>query len=60
MSIKALRSKLSDIARRRSGLSKGGLSRLTSTLRLTFAATVSQITCGAWLLMSFICGVVTP
>ena len=31
----ALRSKLSAIARRRSGLSKGGLSRLTIRLRLT-------------------------
>ena len=52
ISINALRSKLSDIARRRSGLSKGGLSRLTIRLRALAALTSSQITCDAWLLLS--------
>ncbi len=35
--MKALRSRLSDMARRISGLSHGGLSRLTTRFRLTFA-----------------------
>jgi hypothetical protein len=47
MSINALRSKVIDIARRRSGLSKGGLSRLTINVRLTFVAVTSQIARGA-------------
>src|SRR5712691_11299297 len=60
MSIKALRSRLSDIALRILGLSKGGALRLTSRLRAVFDITISQIACGAWFLMSFICGIVTP
>ena len=57
--MKALRSRLSAIARRRSGLSKGGLSRLTIRLRLTLLGASSQIACGAWLLTSFSSGIVT-
>ena len=57
--MKALRSSASIIARRMSGLSKGGLSRLISRLVLTLVGTSSQIACGAWLLMSFISGTVT-
>ena len=48
------------MARRILGLSKGGLSRLTSRFRLTFAGTTSQIASGSWLLMSFSCGISTP
>src|SRR5215831_8394356 len=46
MSTKALRSKLRAIARRRSGLSKGGLPRLTIRLRLTPIGANSQIAFG--------------
>ena len=55
----ALRSIASAIARRRSGLSKGGSSRLTIRLVLTLFGRSSQIACGAWLLMSFSSGIVT-
>ena len=41
-----------------SGLSKGGLSRLTIRLRLTLVGVSSQIACGAWLWMSRISGIV--
>jgi hypothetical protein len=47
MSIKLLRSSVS--ARRRSGLSKGCASRLTSRLVLALLGTRSQTACGAWL-----------
>jgi hypothetical protein len=60
ISMNAFRSRLNAIARRRSGLSKGGVSRLISKLRLTFAETSSQIACGAALLKSFRTGIVTP
>src|SRR5215468_1804827 len=53
MSINAWRSKLSAIARRRSELSKGGLSRLTSRLRLMPLGASSQIACGIWAFRSF-------
>ena len=56
MSIKALRSSASIIARRISGLSNGGLSRLISRLVLTLVGTSSQTACGAWFLTSFISG----
>ena len=58
MSIKALRSRVSDIARRSSALSKGGLSRLMIRVRLTFVGATSQIACGTWLFMSFRIGIV--
>jgi hypothetical protein len=47
MSIKALRSSVRDIARRRSGLSKGGLSRLIIKVRLTLVGATLQIARGA-------------
>jgi hypothetical protein len=47
MSMKALRSRLSATARRRFGLSNGGLSRLRIRLRATFVAVSTQIACGA-------------
>jgi hypothetical protein len=56
----ALRSSEGDIARRRSGLSKGDASRLMSRLRGTFAINKSRIARGAWLLTSFNRGIVTP
>jgi len=49
VSIKAFRSRLSAIARRISGLSKGGLSRLTIRLRLTLVGVSSQIAFGPFL-----------
>ena len=60
MSMNAWRSRLSAIARRSSGLSKGGAVGLTIIVRLTFVAVTSQIACGAWLLKSFKVGIVTP
>jgi len=48
MSMNDLRSRLSDIARRKSGLSKGGAPRLTSRLRPTLAENIGQTACGAW------------
>jgi hypothetical protein len=60
MSIKALRSRLSAIARRSSGLSKGGAAGLTSMVRGTLVGTTSQTACGAWLLRSLSSGTVTP
>src|SRR6266404_4191636 len=60
MSTKTLRSRLSAIARRRSALSKGGLSRLTIIVRLPLSSTSSQIACGTWLLTSFNSGIDTP
>ena len=60
ISMNALRSRESDIARRRSGLSKGGASRLTIRLRATLPVNMSQIASGARLLTSFSCGIVTP
>ncbi len=54
----AWRSKLSAIARRRSGLSKGGLSRLTIRLRLRPTGPISQIACGIWLFTSLSSGTV--
>jgi hypothetical protein len=59
MSTKALRSRLSAIARRRSALSKGGTARLTIIVRLPLSSTSSQIACGTWLLTSFISGIDT-
>src|SRR5215469_8308589 len=60
MSTKALRSRLSAIARRRSALSKGGAERLTIIVRLPLSRTSSQIACGTWLLISFSSGIDTP
>ena len=54
----ALRSSVSTSARRISGLSKGGLSRLISRLVLTLVGTTRRPRCGAWLSMSFISGTV--
>src|SRR6516164_3694877 len=56
----ALRSRVSDIARLISGLSKGGLSRLTRRFRGVLDVTISQIACGAWFFTSLTCGIVTP
>lgn len=47
------------MARRRSGLSKGGFDRLTIRLVLTLPAGSTQFASGRWLLMSFISGTVT-
>jgi hypothetical protein len=58
MSVKALRSRLSCIARRETGLSNGG-APVTSRLALPFIGFSSQIACGAWLLTSFNNGTVT-
>ena len=58
ISMNAWRSKLSAIARRRSRLSKGGLSRLISRLRLMLPGVSSQIACGSWLFASFKSGTV--
>ena len=54
----AWRSKLSAIARRRSGLSKGGLSRLTIRARLRPTGPIMQLACGIWLFTSFNSGTV--
>jgi hypothetical protein len=59
MSIKLLRSSASASARRKSALSNGGASRLTSRLVLELAGTSSQIACGACCFMSLISGTVT-
>jgi hypothetical protein len=56
MSMKACRSRVSAIARRRSGLSNGGAARLTIKVRGMFHGTTSQIACGAWFLICFISG----
>src|SRR3954454_16767529 len=54
MSINALRSSASMIARRSSGLSKGGFSRLVIAVRLVFQLLISQLISGASFLISFI------
>ena len=59
MSMKALRSIDSAMARRMSGLLKGGASRLRIRLVLLFIDAVSQIACGACSLTSFKSGMVT-
>ncbi len=59
MSTNALRSRESAIARRNSGLSKGGLSRLTIRLVLTLPGGMSQTASGIWLTMSRISGIET-
>ena len=46
-------------ARRRSGLSNGGASRLTIRLVLLFIEVVWHTALGTWLLMSFSSGIVT-
>jgi len=58
ISMNVWRSKLSAIARRRSGPSKGGLSRLMSRLRLMLPGVSSQIARGSWLFASFRSGTV--
>ena len=58
-SMKDLRSRVSAIARRRSGLSKGGALRLTIKVLLTPLGRNSQIACGSWRSMSFSNGTVT-
>ena len=60
MSMKALRSRLSAIARRSSGSSNGGLSRLMIRLRLTLVGLSSQIACGAWRAKSLVSGTDKP
>jgi hypothetical protein len=59
MSLKALRSSESAMARRRSALSNGGTSRLTMRFVLTFMGATSHTASGAWDLMSFRSGIVT-
>jgi hypothetical protein len=54
--MKAWRSRSSAIARRRSGLSKGGAERLMTTVRSTFVGISRQIACGAWMATSFSIG----
>ena len=46
------------MARRSSGLSKGGLSRLMSKCPLTPVGVISPIACGTWLCTSFSSGTV--
>ena len=57
--MKALRSRLSAIARCKSRSSTGDLLRLISRSVLIFCGTSSQIACGVCALMSFINGGVT-
>ena len=59
MSTNALRSRLNAIARRNSGLSKGGAFRFTIRFVLTLPGFDSQIASGIWLLISRISGIVT-
>jgi hypothetical protein len=54
----AWRSKLSAIACRRSGLSKGGLSRLTIRPRLRPTGPISHSACGIWFFMTLSSGTV--
>src|SRR2546423_13281502 len=56
--MKALGSRLSAIARRRSGLSKGGLPRFTIKLRLMPSGAISQAACGSCRLTSLSSGLV--
>src|SRR5438132_8024879 len=56
VSTKALRSRLSATACRRSASLKGGASRFIITLRLTFTGTSSQIASGAWFFTSVTTG----
>ena len=53
-----LRSKLSCIARRNAGLSKGGVG-LTRRVARPFIGLTSQIACGAWLFICFTSGIDT-
>ena len=57
--LNGLRSIASDIALRMSGLSNGGLTRLTIRLICVPVGITSQIAFGARALMSFISGIVT-
>ena len=57
--MKLLRSSANANARRKTGLSKGGASRLTKRLVLALAETRSQTACGACVLISFSSGTVT-
>src|SRR4051812_33505971 len=59
MSLNALRSSESAMARRRSALSNGGTSRFTIRLVLTFIGATSHTASGAWDLMSLSSGIVT-
>src|SRR6202049_2519667 len=59
MSMKALRSIVSAIARRNSGLSKGGILRLMMILVDSVAGPTWQTACGAWSLTSFNSGIDT-
>ena len=59
MVLNGLRSSASDIAFRISGLSNGGLTRLTIRLICVPVAVISQIAFGARALMSFIRGTLT-
>src|ERR1700720_3714046 len=59
MSMNALRSRASAMARRMSRLSNGGLSRLTMRLMLTLSGSRSHTACGAWDWMSLSSGMVT-
>jgi hypothetical protein len=52
MSMKDVRSRVSAIARRSSGLSNGATVRLTSMPIDSLAMPTSQVACGAWVLMS--------
>src|SRR5262245_54407810 len=58
MSLNAVRSIESTMALRICGLSKGGLSRLTSRLACVLVGNISHCAHGAWLLMSFRIGTV--
>ncbi len=57
--MKDLRSMASTSALRRSGLSKGGASRLRIRLVLLFIEVTSHTALGIWPLMSFSSGIVT-
>src|SRR5262245_19523642 len=59
MSMKALRSNASAMARRRSGSPKGGGRRLMIRVGAKFVGRTSQIVCGTWLLTSLRSGTVS-
>ena len=58
--MKALRSSVSDTARRSSGLSNGGFAGLMIRLRAPLSGVVVQIASPTWLLMSRNSGIETP
>jgi hypothetical protein len=60
MSVNALRSSVSDRARRSSGLSNSGFAGLMIRLRAPLSVVIAQIASDTWLLMSRNSGIETP